>query len=55
MNLNIYKAEEKDALAAAALAIQMWEDNELEDLAKEFVEIHGVAEEYERIFGKVEE
>ena len=39
MNLNIYKAEEKDALVAATLAIQMWEDNELEDLAREFVEI----------------
>ena len=26
-----------------------------ESQAKEFVEIHGVAEEYERIFGKVEE
>ncbi|MBP3569374.1 MAG: GNAT family N-acetyltransferase [Lachnospiraceae bacterium] len=39
MNLNIYKAEEKDALVAATLAIQMWEDNDLEDLANEFVEI----------------
>ncbi len=39
MNLNIYKAEEKDALVAAALAIQMWEDNDLEALAREFVEI----------------
>ena len=39
MNLSICKAEEKDALVVAKLAIQMWEDNEVEELAGEFIDI----------------
>ncbi len=39
MTLRIYKAEEKDALTAAGLAVQMWEDNTVENLAEEFSQI----------------
>jgi len=39
MNLSIYKAKEKDALTVASLAIQMWEDNVLEELAAELAEL----------------
>ena len=39
MNLTITKAAKEDALTVAGLAIQMWEDNELEELAAEFEEI----------------
>lgn len=39
MNLVITKAEEKDALTVAKLAIQMWEDNVLEELAGELAGI----------------
>jgi len=39
MNLTITKAEEKNALTVAGLAIQMWEDNVLEELAAELAEI----------------
>lgn len=39
MNLEIYKAEEKDALAVAKLAIQMWEDSSVEELAEGFVDV----------------
>ena len=39
MNLTIYKAKKEDALTVAGLAIQMWEDNVLEELADEFAEI----------------
>lgn len=35
----ICKAKEKDALAVAKLAIQMWEDHEVEELAGEFAEL----------------
>ena len=38
MNLTIYKAKEKDVLTVASLAIQMWEDNVLEELAAELAE-----------------
>ena len=44
MNLVITKAEEKDALTVAGLAIQMWEDNVLEELAAELAEIINSAE-----------
>lgn len=37
--LRIYKAEEKDALTAARLAIQMWENNTEDGLAEEFAGI----------------
>ena len=39
MNLTITKAKEKDALTVAKLAIQMWEDNVLEELAAELTEL----------------
>ena len=39
MNLTITKATKKDALVVAKLAIQMWEDNVLEELAAELAEI----------------
>ena len=39
MNLTIYKAKEEDALTVAKLAIQMWEDNVLEELAAELAEL----------------
>lgn len=35
----IYKAEKENILAIANLAIQMWEDNAIEDLTEEFEEI----------------
>lgn len=35
----IYKAEKENILAIANLAIQMWEDNAIEDLTEEFKEI----------------
>ena len=39
MNFIVNKAKEKDALTVASLAIQMWEDNVLEELAAEFAEL----------------
>ena len=39
MNLTITKATKEDALTVAKLAIQMWEDNVLEELAAELAEI----------------
>ncbi len=39
MNLTITKAKEKDALTVAKLAIQMWEENVLEELAAELAEL----------------
>ena len=39
MNLTIYKAKKEDALTVAKLAIQMWEDNVLEELADEFADL----------------
>lgn len=39
MNLRIYKAKEEDALATAKLAIQMWENATIEELAKGFVDV----------------
>ena len=39
MNLEVIKATKKDALTVAGLAIQMWEDNVLEELAAELAEI----------------
>ena len=39
MNLTIYKAKKEDALIVAKLAIQMWEDNVLEELAAELAEL----------------
>lgn len=39
MNLTIYKAKKEDALTVAKLAIQMWEDNVLEELAAELAEL----------------
>lgn len=44
MNLTIYKAKKEDALTVAGLAIQMWEDNVLEELALELAEIIGSSE-----------
>ena len=44
MNLTIYKAKKEDALTVAGLAIQMWEDNVLEELAAELAEIIGSSE-----------
>ena len=44
MILQIYKAKEADALTVARLAIQMWEDNELEELAAELAEVIGSSE-----------
>ena len=44
MNLQIYKAKKTDALTVAKLAIQMWEDNELEELAAELAEVIGSSE-----------
>jgi len=44
MNYNIVKATEKDALTVAGLAIKMWEDNVLEELAAELAEIIGSSE-----------
>lgn len=35
----IYKATKEDATKIAKLAIQMWEDNTVEDLAEEFAEM----------------
>lgn len=35
----IYKAEKEDATKIAKLAIQMWKDHTVEELAEEFVEI----------------
>lgn len=35
----IYKATKEDVTKIAKLAIQMWEDNTVEDLAKEFTEM----------------
>lgn len=35
----IYKATREDATKVAGLAIQMWEDNTVEDLAEEFAEM----------------
>ena len=37
----IYKAKREDSPAIARLAIQMWEDNTIEDLAEEIEEIMG--------------
>ncbi len=39
MNWNVYKAKEEEALEVAKLAIQMWEDNVLEELAAELAEL----------------
>ena len=39
MNLTIYKAKDENALTVAKLAIQMWEDNVLEELAAELAEL----------------
>ena len=39
MNFKIMKAKKEDALTVAKLAIQMWEDNVLEELAEEFAEL----------------
>ena len=39
MNLTICKAKKEDALTVAKLAIQMWEDNMLEELAAELAEL----------------
>ena len=39
MNFNIIKAQKEDALTVAKLAIQMWEDNVLEELAAELAEL----------------
>ena len=44
MNLTICRAEKEDALTVAKLAIQMWEDNVLEELAEEFAELTGSSE-----------
>ena len=44
MSFNIEKATEKDALTVAGLAIKMWEDNVLEELAAELAEIIGNTE-----------
>ena len=44
MNLTITKATKQDALTVAGLAIQMWEDNVLEELAGEFAELIGSSE-----------
>ena len=44
MNLTICRAEKEDALTVAKLAIQMWEDNVLEELAEEFAELIGSSE-----------
>ena len=44
MSFNIEKATEKDALTVAGLAIKMWEDNVLEELAAELAEIIGSSE-----------
>lgn len=41
MNFKITKAEKEDALTVAKLAIQMWEDNVLEELAAELAELIG--------------
>ena len=41
MNLTICRAEKEDALTVAKLAIQMWEDNVLEELAAELAELDG--------------
>ena len=35
----IYKAKREDSSAIARLAIQMWEDNTIEDLSEEVKEI----------------
>ena len=39
MNFKITKAQKEDALTVAKLAIQMWEDNMLEELAAELAEL----------------
>ena len=44
MNLTITKARKEDALTVAKLAIQMWEDNVLEELADEFAKMMGSSE-----------
>ena len=44
MNFKIKKAKTEDAFAAAKLAIQMWEDNVLEELAAEFAALIGNSE-----------
>ena len=44
MNLTICRAEKEDALTVAKLAIQMWEDNVLEELEEEFSELIGSPE-----------
>ena len=44
MNLTIIKATEPDALTVAKLAIKMWEDNVLEELAAELAELIGSSE-----------
>ena len=44
MNLTVCKAKKEDALTVAKLAIQMWEDNVLEELAAEFAELAGSSE-----------
>ena len=44
MNLTICKAKKEDALTVAKLAIQMWEDNVLEELVEEFAELTGSSE-----------
>ena len=44
MNFNIKKAQKEDALTVAKLAIQMWEDHVLEELAEEFAELTGSPE-----------
>ena len=44
MSLELIKAKKEDALTVAKLAIQMWEDNMLEELAAELAEIIGSSE-----------
>ena len=44
MNFKIIKAKKEDAFTVAELAIQMWEDNVLEELAAELAELIGSPE-----------
>ena len=44
MNFKMIKARKEDAFTVAGLAIQMWEDNVLEELAAEFAELIGSPE-----------
>lgn len=44
MNSKVTKAKKEDALTVAKLAIQMWEDNVLEELATELAELIGNSE-----------